>query len=621
MADQNPQPNIQDDGFEEVEPNSDSSMKLNYDPTETTPEEWANVSPLRTGIEALQHTPPSLARAALSVPKLAYGLVTDPSVGQGIDATATGLRSKFQTAIGYPNKDIQKYEPLADQITQPFTSWGGFKKAMGEDPIPMVTMASPLLKGAGVADAMSGFGSASKLGKVGKLAMAGAAAAVNPVDAAFVATKGAKDFAGNLFNGMASHASGISHQSFDTVHKAWSLPDANGAMARSEISDVMNGKVTDADLAARFQRAAKYAADREGNNWANKLKGTLGVNTPVDFNDVINKVHDLRNQYGTIGATGGISKDVGDALDAADTEILNAMSMPGKTDLEKFNVLKKRLNEKADAYPPGSSQREAVQGAWSTARDSLFKANSEYATAMTNWQDILRDTNDAKKGLSLGDKTASGATINGIVRNQTKPFQAEQLKRIYAIDPGLEYSVAGADIRNAASKTPPLRNAVMQAILTGGAGYAFAKESPWLAGAAGAAAIGNRAISRPYVPYTFNRASGTFSKVGSGPAKAVGMVSRAAVPVTSNLERAQGVNDGFTDVTDDNLDGDGSLPARAAGGRLAFKAGGSVGANAISSEVNKARLMLRRKTERMLSLPDDAVATALHMAKGTRALQ
>lgn len=53
------------------------------------------------------------------------------------------------------------------------------------------------------------------------------------------------------------------------------------------------------------------------------------------------------------------------------------------------------------------------------------------------------------------------------------------------------------------------------------------------------------------------------------------------------------------------------------GGRVARKAGGRIKTNPISAEVKRVRTLLSQKTANMLSLPDDAIATALHIAKRT----
>lgn len=51
-------------------------------------------------------------------------------------------------------------------------------------------------------------------------------------------------------------------------------------------------------------------------------------------------------------------------------------------------------------------------------------------------------------------------------------------------------------------------------------------------------------------------------------------------------------------------------------GRAARKSGGRIKGNPISAEVKRVRTLLSHKTASMLSMPDDAVATALHLAKG-----
>ena len=81
-------------------------------------------------------------------------------------------------------------------------------------------------------------------------------------------------------------------------------------------------------------------------------------------------------------------------------------------------------------------------------------------------------------------------------------------------------------------------------------------------------------------------------------------------------------NDRFTDVPDNSVHlpdvGQGNQPAlqegQRLGGRIERKSGGRT-TNSIGAEVNRVRILLRNKTQHMLSIPDDAIATALHMAK------
>lgn len=52
------------------------------------------------------------------------------------------------------------------------------------------------------------------------------------------------------------------------------------------------------------------------------------------------------------------------------------------------------------------------------------------------------------------------------------------------------------------------------------------------------------------------------------------------------------------------------------GGRVARKSGGRIKSNPISAEVKRVKALLSEKTASMLSMPDDAIATALNLAKG-----
>ncbi len=62
----------------------------------------------------------------------------------------------------------------------------------------------------------------------------------------------------------------------------------------------------------------------------------------------------------------------------------------------------------------------------------------------------------------------------------------------------------------------------------------------------------------------------------------------------------------------------GDLPVgQNTGGRVARKSGGRIRMNPISAEVKRVRALLSEKTASMLSVPDDAIATALHIAKRT----
>lgn len=68
--------------------------------------------------------------------------------------------------------------------------------------------------------------------------------------------------------------------------------------------------------------------------------------------------------------------------------------------------------------------------------------------------------------------------------------------------------------------------------------------------------------------------------------------------------------------TEIDIPGGGLPEGQNTGGRVARKSGGRIKSNPISAEVRQVRTLLSEKTASMLSMPDDAIATALNIAKG-----
>jgi len=68
--------------------------------------------------------------------------------------------------------------------------------------------------------------------------------------------------------------------------------------------------------------------------------------------------------------------------------------------------------------------------------------------------------------------------------------------------------------------------------------------------------------------------------------------------------------------TEIDIPGGGLPVAENTGGRVERKSGGRIKSNPISAEVRRVRALLSEKTASMLSMPDDAIATALNITKG-----
>jgi hypothetical protein len=113
-------------------------------------------------------------------------------------------------------------------------------------------------------------------------------------------------------------------------------------------------------------------------------------------------------------------------------------------------------------------------------------------------------------------------------------------------------------------------------------------------------------------PKTLNKYLTRFSYALEG----IGVPSREALKASALEERQAPPLEDKTKPKKRTVGDVLSRGAKNSGGRIQRKSGGRIGSNPISAEVRKVRALLSEKTASMLSMPDDAVATALNIAKG-----
>lgn len=148
----------------------------------------------------------------------------------------------------------------------------------------------------------------------------------------------------------------------------------------------------------------------------------------------------------------------------------------------------------------------------------------------------------------------------------------------------------------------------------GGAGIASGAVIPAIAGIIGTQAA--RKFMEVYTKRGVDRAMKTVLAGRSAQEKAAVMdaISKWQARTRAALSSAAAAQQSVP--TEIDIPG-GDLPVgENSGGRVRRKAGGRIKGNAISAEVKRVRALLSSKTASMLSLPDDAVATALKIAKG-----
>ena len=612
----------------------------NYDPTTTTPEDYANVSGARVAANAASTLAPSLVRSVLSIPQTVQGIWDDPSGSvSGIRNISLGLAAKGNKALGIPhggqfmgmdNPDLSQYEKYADPITQPFSSWGGFAKTMSENPADLLTLAAPglgeeklLSKGLELGADASNASKALRVAKQAKRVL------TNPAAAALDVSGYGLGKIGDGLNWVGSKGSGVSQTSLDAIREA-AMSEADGSpysMAvkkaqtqgvRSplsydqEVNGTLSGKVSEVDLANRIKDAAKAASKERSDAFLSDRKNATAVSSKIDYAPVWDSVYKKETELGINGGAGSILfPDAQKAMEEARVRVGSSeLDASGKTDLEKFDALKRSLYDLSDSQT-SQEAKSAVKSVWDSAHSQLFNASPEYASAMSDYQDALQGKVDFNKGLSLGKNTASGTTINKVIKTKDNPFQTGILDSIYAKDPGLKYAIAGAEARRAIQASPSLGRHLLSVMAAAPGVYHALVNGDQVAGGliSVGGVLGTEAATSPRAVVGANRMVGNAM---SGPDAAIARVAQKAVgPInaaTTNYQDSQG---GLPDVSDFTS----GLPqAQSTGGRITRKSGGRT-SNSIGAEVNRVRILLRNKTQHMLSVPDDAIATALHMAK------
>lgn len=619
-----PAPQDEDIQFSDVptDPHPPGGHFFDYDPNQTTPEQYDSRSWPSVIAQGMENFAPSTARAAMALPKALY---QDPIGTLELPGKAiVGAGSKMLTALGYPMPNIQDNEKYINSMIDPFTSEDKLKKTIAEDPVSVAsTAAIPFTMGDSAAGKVaSSLGEdASMAAKAGSVLKNVALAAANPADVAIATAGGARRMFGNFLNTVGSASTGISKPSLEAIYRASQMGDA-GVPYANEFSDVVSGKVGDADIATRMRRAADAASKDTSAQWLADSNNVMAANEQIDYTPVIDAINAQKKKYYSAPLPGGGFSpmaqnyvEANNALGYATTMVQNVArdTTPGVSDLEKFNSLKQTLYDLAEEQA-NPKAKQAVMGVWQGVHDQLFKTSPEYSNLMDSYQDYLQGKTDLAKGLGLGQNTQSGTTLNKAIKGQDKPFQQSLLQTIYGKDPGLEYAIAGADVRNAIASQPSLRSRLIEGALGAGSVATAYAGHPFIGMGMGAVSAGNELLHWPKILTSGNKTAGAASRVAGPVSDVTARTLKAAAPVAINNQRTQEPDIQFSDQPTFSPD---QIPTgQASGGRVERKSGGRTKTNAISAEVVRVRNALRDKTQNMLSIPDDAIATALQMAKG-----
>ena len=521
-------------------------------------------------------------------------------------------------------------EAFGKGLVEPLTSKEAFLRTVAEHPvstaatlsIPVTGMGGALIKGGEALGEASTIGRA--VGNIGQ-GVKTVGQAMDPTNAAIAGAQKAGEVAKTVVPGVQATFTGAPHSAFARAFDAGRLSGPAGEAARADFTSYLNGTGTAADFSKSVNDAFAKLKKAETDKWLAEKGAITGVTTtPIGFDPVFHKFDELRAHYGDRTPVGEYAHpDAHEALDEAQNAVMAYATSKNAADhtIVGFDKLKQALYDMAESKGDPEAKR-AVMGVWQSVRDQITGKSPEYDDLMQKYQDLQSQLKDFNKTLGAGaSNVAQNAQLARTLRAASTPQKQHLLDRLVEIDPSIAYKVAGASLHDV---TPTGR--IQQWIETGGGlhwGYqalrALAHGEPLTAATAGAAAVGQAALQSPKLMAKANEMTGAgvrhFSPVVGPPVAAAKIAAPVAAAANAANERGRDAVQ-FSDQPFEFTDNPGASGGMKTGGRVGRKAGGRIQSNPISEEVKRVRTLLSHRTATMLSMPDDAVATALNIAKG-----
>lgn len=423
-----------DSGFQLGVPSSQQAQNLPQ-----TEEEWAKMPAGQVIDMAIQNAPESAVRFGKSmVEPFMHPQETASALGE----LGKGAYSKVQGAFGVQQDPAEKAQKEAaidaagQALKEQYGSIGGWKKSLGTRPvetlgdisIPFTGGETLLAKAPGI------LGEAGKLsGKVGAITDPVRVAAKVPELAATAVTSAtAIPF---------WFKSGSSYPALQEAAKAGMTGDANfwnhwaGVNQPGELVDAVQG-------------AVKTAQDTRRAEYMNGMKDQSKLTDPLQYDLINDAVNKIKTDNMTVG---GMPKNVGvqQAVDEAEKLISQWQGQkmqPGAHSVTDMDALKRRIDELRSMYPKGSPEEAVLTGIRQSIYDTIAKQDSGYAKIMQDYGSASDQLRDFKKTLGSGQNTATAASVQKLIKAQSKGASKNLIDEIAKIDPSIPARIAGTEL-------------------------------------------------------------------------------------------------------------------------------------------------------------------------------
>lgn len=629
-------------------PNLEDIVDLNAD-------DYENMPASEVAYRAVTNLPSS----ALEAGKGIIQAVTSPvETAKSLGQAGYGFGSMAYGALGGKQDPQEKArnEALARAMIEPYTSVAAFKKELAENPAGPLSLILPAGGGA-VTKLGQIAGTAGRLGsglsKFGR-AIEASTALVDPARALYETSVAAKKFGPKAISSAQSILTGSPEAVFEKAFEAGAARGMDADKIRSGFNEFYSGKGNAVALSQDIEKAIGTLRNKASTDWFNTRGQVTGAaTTPIDYRNIRAALNAAWQDFGgPPGVRTSAFPEERAALADAEKLIREYANNPpgtGKNTLAGLDELKRALQSRADTSSSGASN--AYNKVRASVRETLGNISPEYSRLMDDYQAMLDEINTMKKTLGAGPRTDANAQLIKSMKAFKTPTGETMLERVSEVDPSIPYKIAGAalhqsptGLRQVIVGGTPAAGMVANAIMSGDP-VKLAAALPLFA--AGAAASSPRVMGK--ASYAAGRGAAALGSMGDIPLGPVDVgdivsgASKAAYPAAVAAEQLQfareredrqspgiGIEGGDTlnisepgqsnffleDAQGNRYDSSGNI-MKNAGGRVARKSGGRTIGNPISAEVKRVRTLLSEKTASMLSIPDDAIATALHLAKRT----